>query len=97
MRNRTWKVLEWSRESEWNGETVPLQCEGCGRDAECPVLDSIHASRPIAGGGMGVIFDTNPKAIGKACFPEVIECRKCHRAYSDWGSPAMEKEVKSVR
>lgn len=75
-----------------------MQCEKCGRDAECPVLDSVHAATPIAGGGMGVIFDTNPNLIGEACFPEVIECRKCRRQYSGWGSTeAGTREVAHVR
>lgn len=95
MRKKTWKVINWSRIDEWNGETIPLQCEKCGRDAECPVLDSVHLSRPIAAGGMGIIFDTDPKLIGEACFPEEIECRKCRRQYGKWGMN--EEEVEHVR
>jgi hypothetical protein len=95
MKQKTWKVVKWSRESEWKNETISLQCN-CGRDAECPVLDSIHASRPIGATGMGIIFDTDPGLIGEGCFPEIIECRKCHRRYSGWGS-MIESEGANVR
>ncbi len=100
MKNKTWKVLKWSRAEEWKGEEIPLQCEHCGRDAMCPVLGSIHKGRPIFGGGMGVVFDTDPSVIGKACFPEEIQCRGCRRAYSNWGRTGeenLEKEVSAEK
>lgn len=97
MRARTWKVVEWSREDEWAGEQVPFECEHCGREAFCPVLDDIHKARPIAGGGMGLVFDFSPKLAGPGCLPEVIECRKCRRQYSNWGSMVSAgKEVSGV-
>lgn len=62
------------------------------------MLDSIHAARPIAVSGMGVIFDTSPALAGEACFPEEIECRRCRRVYGKWGGVDVEaKEVVDVR
>lgn len=77
--------MQWSCKDEWDGvTTAPLQCERCGRDAECPVLGEFFGALPIWSSGMGVVFDRAPKFV-KAVTPEVIECRGCRVQYSKWG------------
>ena len=95
-RNKTWKVIEWSRKREWMGKILPLDCERCGRDADLPVLDEVNWARPIGAQGMGVYFD-DAYLLRPGCFPEVVECRGCGAQYSDFGSVLEPRKEEDVR
>src|SRR3990172_8248884 len=91
-RLRTWRVVEWSRCEEHGEHFIPFECE-CGREAMCPCLGEGMAAVPIAGKGVGRVFDTDPKKIPLGAMPEVIQCRKCGRMYS-WGKKEEEVQPK---
>jgi hypothetical protein len=77
MRQRTYKILKWNNRPE-RTMRVPLNCNGCEREA----MLEIGAEGPalLAAKGLGMIFDTNA-ATPKNRLPNVIKCRSCMREF----------------
>jgi len=77
---RTWKIIDWpDKPKEIKTERwVSLDCERCGHEAECPV---INAPPVIAAKGMGTFFDYIPKGGLGGSQPKMIQCRNCGRQY----------------
>jgi ribosomal protein L37E len=74
---RTWKVINWPDKPKdaTNEQWVSLDCERCGREAECPVID---APLVIGAKGMGIFFDSTAQPSSR---PLIIQCRNCGRQY----------------
>jgi hypothetical protein len=77
---RTWKIVAWPGKPKkiTTRQFVSLDCERCGCEAECPV---INAPPVIAAKGMGMIFDYIPKGGLGRSRPKMIQCRNCGRRY----------------
>jgi hypothetical protein len=75
---KTWKVINWPDKPKGNKrqQMVSLDCERCGHEAECPVVD---APTVIGAKGMGIFFDSGKRLPG--CRPLIIQCRNCRRKY----------------
>jgi hypothetical protein len=75
---KTWKVIDWpdKPKNARNHQWVSLDCERCGREAECPV---VNAPTVMAAKGMGIFFDIGERHPGSR--PLIIQCRNCGRQY----------------
>lgn len=91
-------MVRWDDEPAEKGESVPLQCERCGRDAECPA-GVLRGGMIIAVSGMAMFYDPPGFRPPKEYMPDTIQCRHCRAIFGDRAplTEAEEKELSHVR
>lgn len=94
-RPKTWRVLEWKNEPAVKGDSIPLQCEGCERVAECPA-GVLTGCLLIAVAGMALITDPPGSPGPEGWLPNKIQCRKCGRVFEVKNWEEQEAERKEI-
>lgn len=74
---RSWRVIRWDEQPEKTA-VLAMSCEHCGTEALLPVGQT---PKPIAGMGMGFVFEPADFPPPKSWRPDEIECRVCHHVY----------------